>query len=126
MNQKNSLDRITIKGLSFRGNHGYYSDERETGNAFEVDVTAEGKFRDSIQKNDLDKTFNYEMAAKCADEVISGPSELLIETLCFRIGEAIFKQAKSVLNLTVAVRKLHPPIETKAEYAEIEMTWNRL
>lgn len=125
MNQKNNLDRITIKSLSFRGKHGYYPEERDTGNAFEVDITAEGEFRESIQNNDLGKTFNYEMAAKYAENIISGPSELLIETLCYRIGEAIFKHAKSVLKLTVVVRKLRPPIETDAEYAEIEMTWKR-
>lgn len=125
MNQKNSLDRITIKSLSFRGKHGYYSEEREEGNAFEVDVTAEGEFRESIRKNDLEKTFNYEMAAMYAEKIISGPSELLIETLCYRIGEAIFEKAESVLKLTVVVRKLHPPIKNDAEYAEIEMTWNR-
>jgi len=125
MNQKNSLDRITIKGLSFPGKHGYYPQERDTGNEFEVDVIAEGEFKQAIQENDLEKTFNYELAATCAENVISGPSELLIETLCYRIGEDLFEHAKSVKKLTVIVRKLHPPIETKAEYAEIEMTWNR-
>lgn len=126
MDKKNSVDKITIKGLSFKGNHGYYPKEREAGNAFEIDVTAEGEFRESIQKNDLGKTFNYEMAADCASDVISGPSELLIETLCYRIGESIFKKAGSIKKLKVAVRKLSPPIEIKAKYAEIEMTWNRL
>jgi dihydroneopterin aldolase len=125
MNQRNSLDRITIKSLSFTGKHGYYPKERETGNSFEVDITAEGEFKQAIRENDLDNTFNYELASTCAKDVISGPSELLIETLCYRIGEAIFEQAKSVNKLTVTVRKLRPPIETEAEYAEIEMTWNR-
>ncbi|HMB41075.1 MAG TPA: dihydroneopterin aldolase [Balneolaceae bacterium] len=119
------MDRITIKGLSFPGKHGYYPQERDTGNEFEVDVIAEGEFKQAIQENDLEKTFNYELAANCAENVISGPSELLIETLCYRIGEDLFEHAKSVKKLTVIVRKLHPPIETKAEYAEIEMTWNR-
>lgn len=120
------MDKITIKSLSFRGKHGYYPKERETGNSFEVDVTAEGEFKKAIYKNDLSKTFNYEMAAKCAEEVISGPSELLIETLCYRIGETIFKRAESVLKLTVTVRKIRPPIEIEAKYAEIEMIWSRL
>jgi dihydroneopterin aldolase len=126
MNQKNSLDKITIKGLSFSGKHGYYPEEREKGNSFEVDVTAEGDFKKAIRENELDKTFNYELAASCARDVLSGPSELLIETLCYRIGEAIFEQSLSVKVLVVAVRKLHPPIEAEAEYAEIKMTWNRL
>lgn len=125
MNQKNSLDRITIKGLSFPGKHGYYPEERESGNEFEVDVIAEGDFKEAIQNNELDRTFNYELAAECAKHVISGPSELLIEALCYRIGEAVFAQAATVKILTVIVRKLHPPIEAEAEYAEIQMTWNR-
>jgi len=125
MDQKNSLDTITIKSLSFPGNHGYYPEEREAGNAFEVDVIAEGEFKQAIRKNDLGKTFNYELAATCAKDVMSGPSELLIEALCYRIGEAVFEEAKSVKKLTVVVRKLQPPIETEAAYAEIKMTWKR-
>jgi dihydroneopterin aldolase len=125
MNQSNSLDRITIKGLSFSGKHGYYPEEREKGNTFEVDVIAEGKFKKAIQENDLDQTFNYELAAACARDIFAGPSELLIETLCFRIGESVFEKSKSVKNLIVRVRKLIPPIEVESSYAEIEMTWKR-
>lgn len=125
MNQNNILDRITIKGLSFSGKHGYYPEERVAGNNFEVDVIAEGEFKKAIQQNDLKKTFNYELAATCARDVFNGKSELLIETLCFRIGEAIFEQAITTKKLTVIVRKINPPIETEAACAEIEMIWNR-
>ena len=125
MNQKDSLDKITVKSLSFSGKHGYYPEERKAGNTFEVDVIAEGEFKKAIQENDLDKTFNYELAASSAKDVISGPSELLIEALCYRIGENVFKKVKSVKKLTVIVRKLQPPIQIEAKYAEIEMTWNR-
>lgn len=120
-----NLDTITLKGLQFSGKHGYYREEREKGNRFEVDVMARGKFKESIKQDDLTKTFNYETVEKIAGELFGGKSEKLIEKLCFEIGERIFEESEIVEELTVSVRKLHPPIQIKAEYAEITMEWKR-
>jgi 7,8-dihydroneopterin aldolase/epimerase/oxygenase len=119
------LDTITIKSLKFYGKHGYYGREREEGNHFELDVTAKGHFKDSIKKDDLDKTFDYEQVQKIAAGVFSGQSEKLIETLCHKIGERIFEQMPHLKKLNVSLRKMNPPIATPADYAEITMTWKR-
>ncbi len=119
------LDTITIKALKFYGNHGYYEHEREKGNQFELDITAKGYFKESVKQDDLNKTFDYQQVEKIAGKVFSGPPEKLIETLCLRIGERIFKQMPLVKKLKVALRKMNPPIETPAEYAEIIMKWKR-
>ena len=119
------MDKITIKSLKFRGLHGYYDQEREDGNEFEIDVTAKGSFRNAIQNDNLDSTFNYELVEEIVAKILNGEKEKLIETLCFRIGEDLFKQATPVKRLKVTVRKLNPPIKTPAAYAEITMKWNR-
>ncbi len=120
-----SLDTITLKGLTFTGKHGYYKEEREQGNRFEVDAVASGNFKESIKQDDLAKTFNYELVEKIAEELFRGKSEKLIEKLCFEIGERIFEESQLVKVLKISVRKLNPPIKTKAEYAEITMEWKR-
>jgi dihydroneopterin aldolase len=119
------LDKITLKALKFHAPHGYYDNERIDGNAFEVDVIAFGDFRKAVSDDDLELTFNYERVQKVAEEVMNGPSEKLIETLCYLIGEKLFKQSSSLSKLNVSVRKMNPPIKTAVEYAEITMKWKR-
>lgn len=119
------MDTITLKSLEFHGKHGYYDEERQEGNHFELDVIARGNFRSSIDNDNLDLTFNYEVVKEIAQRVFKGPSEKLIETLCKRIGDEIFEQSPVVMELKVSLRKLNPPIGVPVKYAEIAMTWNR-
>lgn len=119
------MDKITLKSLQFHAKHGYYDNERLKGNNFELDVSAEGDFKKSIQNNSLDNTFNYEIVEQIADDVFSGASEKLIESLCEKIGERIFTECKNVMRLKVSLRKMDPPIKVPAEYAEITMKWKR-
>lgn len=119
------MDKITLKALKFHGKHGYYNHEREKGNDFELDVIAFGNFRDATKNSDLDKTFNYELVFEVAKSVFNGPKEKLIETLCQNIGDQIFAKAKNIRQLKVSVRKLNPPTEMPAAYAEITMLWKR-
>ncbi|PKD42547.1 dihydroneopterin aldolase [Rhodohalobacter barkolensis] len=125
--QKSSAtqDVITIKSIQFHGKHGHAEIERVKGNQFEVDVTAKGYFKNSIKNEELHKTFDYSLAEKTAAKVIHGPSKKLIETLCYEIGEELFSKTEFVTELNVTVRKLNPPIDTPAEYAQITMTWKR-
>lgn len=119
------MDTITLKSLQFSGKHGYYDKERQKGNHFELDVIAKGDFKKSIDGDNLDRTFNYEIVKEVAQKVFEGPSEKLIETLCSRIGNEIFERSTITKELTVSLRKLNPPIGVPADYAEITMTWNR-
>lgn len=119
------MDTITLKSLEFQGKHGYYDEERREGNRFELDIIAKGNFKAAIDDNNLDLTFNYEIVKETAESVFNGPSEKLIETLCDRIGNEIFKRSTAVKELTVSLRKMNPPIGVPSLYAEIKMTWNR-
>lgn len=119
------MDIITLKSLKFHGRHGYYDQEQIEGNDFELDVVAYGNFRGAIEQDDLSRTFNYELVQDAAVTIFSGSSERLIETLCSKIGNEIFEKSPAVKKLRVSVRKLNPPINIPADYAEITMTWKR-
>lgn len=120
------MDRITLKSLSFHANHGYDEKERVEGNQFEVDIIAYGPFRGAADgDNDLRQTFNYQQAEQIVSEVMMGESRKLIETLCSTIGSRVFEAFPIISSLKVSVRKLSPPINAKAAYAEITLEWNR-
>lgn len=119
------MDTITLKSLSFCGLHGYYDEERERGNNFEVDFEAHGNFRASSESDNLSLTFDYQLAASVAEEVMNGTSEKLIESLCLKIGDQLFARTPAVSTLRVTVRKLNPPLKHPALSAEVTMEWKR-
>ncbi len=90
-----------------------------------MDVTATGDFRVAGISDDISMAFDYQVVEKIAKEVFEGTSKKLIETLCFSIGDRLFKKFTGISTLEVAVRKMHPPLLTKSEFAEVRMTWQR-
>lgn len=119
------MDRIRLTSLRYHALHGYYDQERESGNDFEIDLEAHGAFRESIKDDNLSATFDYEQATTIVSEVMNGTSEKLIETLCIRIGDRLFEEMGALKKLSVTVRKMNPPINPPAASAEVTMEWNR-
>lgn len=125
--RKSVPDQLSIIGLRYDAHHGWYDAERdpsEKKNTFEVDVVVRGWFRDV---EDLSQVPDYEIMNGLIREIMLGPSEKLIETLCQQIGvkvQTYLTQASvPYVNLEVAVRKCPPPIQTPSRFAEIRMQW---
>jgi dihydroneopterin aldolase len=119
------VDTLTLKAIQLKGKHGIYPSEREKGNHFELDVIFRGHFREAGEKDDLSLTPDYRAAVQIANDVISGPSQLLIESLCKKIGDRLFGRFPGVMQMEIALRKMAPALDTPAEYAEIRMQWQR-
>ena len=119
------MDKLTIKSLQYKARHGYYEEERKTGNQFEVDLVFSLDLKPAGRKDYLSKTVNYEEAETIVREVMESPPLKLIETLAFRIGDALFDRFPGVRELQVRVRKLNPPLKTSANYSEVMISWQR-
>lgn len=118
-------DTLTLKSLELKGNHGFYESERKAGNRFELDVILKGNFRHAGESDDLSLTVNYESIEETVLQIMEGPPQKLIESLCKKIGDSIFEQFTGISSLELALRKIHPPIQTPAAYTEIRMQWQR-
>lgn len=119
------MDTLTLKSLRYHARHGYYEEEREHGNEFEVDLVFSLDLKPAGRKDYLSRTVNYEEAETVVRGVMEGPSRKLIETVALEIGEALFETFEHARKLEVRVRKLDPPLETSATYSEVGMTWQR-
>jgi len=117
------MGTVTIKSIRFIAKHGVLPQEKRDGNTFEVDIEVETDIRPAGESDDLALTFDYSRAHALASDVMEGASLDLIETLVMRIGERILKESFSISELTVAVRKLNPPIGREAAYSEVRHTW---
>lgn len=120
------MDKLILKGLKFHGLHGYYENERITGNAFEVDVEFISIFDEAGKTDDLSKAIDYSKAQEIVASVMEGESKKLIETLTFLIGQKLYTYFPFVESIEVSVRKLNPPMPGETEYSEVTMLWPRL
>lgn len=119
------MDKLVLKGLKFRGYHGFYEQERIDGNDFEVDLVFHLSLGEAGKKDDLEKTIDYSIAQKIVTEVMDGESKKLIEHLTFLIGERLAEQFGVSNSFDVILRKLNPPLPGTCEYSEVTMSWPR-
>lgn len=97
--------------------------EKVDGNTFEVDVIADVDILRAARTDDLAHTLDYGRVALIVGDVMEGESVDLIERLVGRIGEDLMGAFPAIRELTVAVRKLHPPINGESDYSEVRETW---
>ena len=119
------MDTLTIKGMKFRGLHGVHVHEKKEGNDFEVDVIFHADLSTAGRSDVLSDAIDYTNVHAIAHEVMTGPSKDLIEHLCFEIGNRISNELVGPHSFSVAVRKLHPPLESETEYTEARLSWPR-
>lgn len=99
---------VELKQVRFFAYHGFYPEERKTGNEFEVNlaVTLESHENAIV---DITSTVNYAVLFEIVSEQMRQPVDLL-ETLVEGIAakiRAVFPQTKKII---ITVSKLHPPI----------------
>ena len=111
-------DRIELRGLRALGTHGVLPEERERPQPFEVDLDLEVDLRAAGRSDALSDTVDYGAIAEAVAAVITGPHADLLEHLAERMAWAALDAGSSkgradaarVTGVTVAVRKLRPPL----------------
>ncbi len=117
------MDCITVKNLRFRSLHGFFPEEREQGNDFEVDVVIHVPLSGAAKGDELGRTVDYSRMAALVGEVMDGRSVKLIETLLYGIGESLQRAWPNAGKIEVAVRKMNPPMSPSCEYTEVRSQW---
>ena len=105
-----AADRITLTGLTVRGNHGVFDFERRDGQDFVVDVELELDTAPAARSDDVADTADYGTLASALVEVVAGEPVNLIETLAQRLADACLGDGR-VQAATVTVHKPQAPIQ---------------
>ncbi|MBL3656530.1 dihydroneopterin aldolase [Fulvivirga sediminis] len=103
------MGKVALKGLKFKAYHGYYDEERQKGNQFEVNIAVKTVFLKAAENDDLDNTVDYEQLYKIVKEEMGIPSKLL-EHVVKRITDRVIKEIKAVDKVKVSLSKFNPPI----------------
>ncbi|QDQ90074.1 dihydroneopterin aldolase [Rhodococcus sp. WB9] len=102
-------DRIELRGLKVRGNHGVFEHEKRDGQDFYVDITVWMDLAPAAASDDLDDTLDYGGLAERAAAIVAGPSRDLIETVAAEIADGVMTDPR-VRRTEVVLHKPSAPI----------------
>ncbi|AKS32192.1 dihydroneopterin aldolase [Mycolicibacterium goodii] len=102
-------DRIELRGLRVRGNHGVFDHERADGQDFVVDITVWMDLRPAAASDDLADTLDYGALAHRAADIVAGTPRNLIETVSAQIADGIMTDER-LQAVEVVVHKPSAPI----------------
>jgi dihydroneopterin aldolase len=102
-------DRIEVRGLRVDGVHGVLEEERVHAQPFEVDLDLYLDTDPAASADELAATADYAAAVDAAVSVLLGPPRLLLESLAAAVAARVLEDRR-VEEVTVAIRKLRPPL----------------
>ncbi len=119
------MEKIIIKGLKIKANHGVLPEEKEKGQLFILDMVAEIDVRKAQISDELNHTVSYAEMINTATEVFLARSYNLLECVANKVGTEILKTYPKLKSITVTVKKPDAPIDADFDYVAIEDTVTR-
>lgn len=117
-------DRVEIRGLRLEGTHGVGEQERGAPQPFEVDLDLYLRQPAAAAHDDIGRTADYVAAVQAAERVVGGPPRHLLETIAEELAATVLAD-EAVAAVTVAVRKLAPPVPQVVSSAGVRITRRR-
>ena len=118
-------DRIELRGLRAMGICGALPEEQSRRQPLEVDLDVEADLRGAGQSDDLTDTIDYGALADAVEQVITTERFVLLERLAERIAVTVLGDSR-VDVVTVAVRKLRPPVPQMLDTSGVRITRTRV
>jgi len=118
-------DRIELRGLRVLGVHGALPEEQDRAQPFEIDLDVEADLSEAGATDQLADTVDYGALAAVVADVVGGERFRLLERLAERLAEGLAEADPRIRAVTVAVRKLRPPVPIDLASAGVRITRRR-
>jgi len=111
---------ISLEGLAFYAYHGFYEEERKSGNRFLVDIKVNTSIPENSDFENLDNTVNYEELYKIVESEMIKPS-LLLENVAKNILDQAFIKISKAESVQVSISKLSPPVGGPCQKSKVTL-----
>ena len=106
--------------MRFYAYHGVFPQERTVGGDYAVDLRVELDISAAVEHDMVEVTSNYAELYDVVKAEMLQPSDLL-ETVAARIGTHVLHDFPRVMEVTVSVVKLNPPMGADCKGAGVEI-----
>lgn len=103
-------DVIELRELRCSAVVGVLEEERVQAQPLAIDIDIVRPFTDAVANDDLHATTNYATVLTLATRIAVEGGFILLETLASRVAHEILALDRAITSVTVAVRKLRPPV----------------
>ncbi|HEV7958378.1 MAG TPA: dihydroneopterin aldolase [Acidimicrobiales bacterium] len=118
-------DVIELRELRVSAVVGVLSEERDRAQPLALDLDIERPLEEAAMGDDLTKTTNYAEVLTVATSVARDGAFLLLETLAYRVAREVLAMDDDITAVTVAVRKLRPPVPEDVATVGVRCTLSR-
>ena len=118
-------DVIELRGLRLAGVVGVLPHEQAQPQPLEVDLDLHLDLAAAGTSDALDDTADYGAVCDVAERVISSTSYALLEALAEHLARAVLEADGRIDRVTVAVRKLRPPVAQQLSTSGVRITRGR-
>ncbi len=115
-----TADFVRLKNMVFHGYHGYWDEEREVGQRFEVDVELQVDVAAAAQSDHIRDTVDLYKVYQIVERVVTGKRFKLVETLAERIASVLL-QRFAIREVHLRVRKPNSPVPGICDGIEVEI-----
>lgn len=117
-------DRIELRGLRALGSCGILPEERTRPQPLEIDLDIEADLFTPGSSDRVEDTIDYSALCAMAERIVTAERFDLLEALAQRLAEAVMADDRA-LAVTVAVRKLRPPVPHHLDTCGVRITRTR-
>ncbi|MFM7069209.1 MAG: dihydroneopterin aldolase [Actinomycetes bacterium] len=115
-------DLIELRGLRIVATVGVLPEERERAQPLELDLDLAVDLSDAGLTDDLADTVDYGAVCATAESVVVTSEPLLLESLAEHVAAAVLGLDERITAVTVAVRKLRPPVPQHLATSGVRVT----
>jgi len=119
-NHKIPCDFLRLKNMVFHGYHGYWDEERQVGQRFEVDVEMMIDVQKAAESDNIRDTVDLYKVYQAVEGVVTKKNFKLVETLAEHIAASLLRRF-GVEEVNVCVRKPNSPVPGICDGIEVEI-----
>lgn len=120
-----SRDAIELRGLRLAGVVGVLPHEQAQPQPLEVDLDLHLDLGPAGRSDSLDDTADYGALCDVVEQVVTTTSYALLEALAEHLATAVLDRDPHIVEVTVWVRKLRPPVAQQLSTSGVRITRGR-